>query len=163
MSDLQGVYARTEAGVAEIKARVLELTRAQRNLLIVIDGKSAIGTFAKVAGCAPEQMGDVLLPLIEHGLVAPIAGGSNRVTVEDQAGEAVPSSSGSSAVQALVALAERVFDKRAGPVVLKLEKAADSGGDLLAAAESAAKLAKLTIDEVKAQDFLVEARRLISA
>ena len=39
MADLQEVYARTEAGAAEIKARALELTRAQRNLLIVIDGK----------------------------------------------------------------------------------------------------------------------------
>ncbi|MDZ4254901.1 MAG: hypothetical protein U1A72_20210 [Sulfuritalea sp.] len=163
MADLQGVYARTEAGAAEIKARALELTRAQRNLLIVIDGKSAIGSFAKIAGCAPEQMGEVLQPLIEHGLVAPIAGGSNRVSVRDQAAGGVPLPSGFSRAQALVALAERVFDKRAGPVVLKLEKAADSGGDLLAAAESAAKLAKLTIDEVKAQDFLAEARRLISA
>lgn len=163
MVDLQGVFARTEAGAAEIKARVLELTRAQRNLLIVIDGKSAIGAFAKIAGCAPEQLGEVLLPLIEHGLVAPTAGGSNRVTVPDQPGGGVPMSAGAILVQALVALAERVFDKRAGPVVLKLEKAADAGGDLLVAAESAAKLAKLTIDEAKAQDFLAEARRLISA
>ncbi|MDP3511725.1 MAG: hypothetical protein Q8S20_03160 [Sulfuritalea sp.] len=165
MDDLQGVYARTEAGAAEIKARAFELTRAQRNLLIVIDGKSAIGSFAKIAGCAPEQMGEVLLPLVEHGLVAPIAGGPNRGAVQGRPWGGVPLPAGSSAAQAqaLVALAERVFDKRAGPVVLKLEKAADSGGDLLAAAESAAKLAKLTIDEVKAQDFLAEARRLISA
>ncbi|MFH1871187.1 MAG: hypothetical protein ABIK82_17845 [Pseudomonadota bacterium] len=163
MVDLQGVFARTEAGAAEIKARVLELTRAQRNLLIVIDGKSPIGTFAKIAGCAPEQMGEVLLPLIEHGLVAPISSGSNRVTVQSQPGRGVALPAGASPALALVALAERVFDKRAGPVVLKLEKAADTGGDLLAAAESAAKLAKLTIDEAKAQDFLAEARRLISA
>lgn len=163
MVDLQGVFARTEAGAAEIKARALELTRAQRNLLIVIDGKGAIGSFAKIAGCAPEQMEEVLLPLIEHGLVAPTVGGSNRVTVPDQPGGGIPLPAGTSPVQALIALAERVFDKRAGPVVLKLEKAADSGGDLLAAAESAAKLAKLTIDEAKAQDFLAEARRLISA
>ena len=39
MADLQAVFARTEAGVAEIKARAFELTRGQRNLLIVIDGK----------------------------------------------------------------------------------------------------------------------------
>ncbi len=163
MADLQRVFARTEAGAAEIKARALELTRAQRNLLIVIDGKGAIGSFAKIAGCAPEQMGEVLEPLIAHGLVAPTAGGSNQATVQSQAGSGVALSAGSSPVHTLVALAERVFDKRAGPVVLKLQKAADSGGDLLAAAESAAKLAKLTIDEAKAQDFLAEARRLISA
>lgn len=163
MADLYGVYARTEAGAAEIKARALELTRAQRNLLIVIDGKSAIGSFARIAGCAPEQMGDLLLPLVEHGLVAPVADASNRATVQDPLGGGVPLPDGASPAQALVALAERVFDKHAGPVVLKLEKAAASGGDLLAAAESAAKLAKLTIDEAKAREFLTEARRLISA
>lgn len=163
MADLQAVYARTEAGVAEIKARALDLTRGQRNLLIVIDGKGAVASFAKIAGCAPEQMGEVLLPLIEHGLVAPVTGGSNQVPVQGLSPEVAPQTSGASQAHALIALAERVFDKRAGPVVLKLEKAADSGGDLLAAAESAAKLAKLTIDEAKAQEFLAEARRLISA
>lgn len=161
MTDLQGVYARTEAGVAEIKARALDLTRGQRNLLIVIDGKGALGSFAKMAGCAPEQMGEVLVPLIEHGLIAPVLGGSNRAVAQGlPGGGGLPS--GSSAAQTLIALAERVFEKRAGPIVLKLEKAGDSGTDLLAAVESAAKLAKLTIDESKARDFLVEARQLIS-
>ena len=76
-------------------------------------------------------------------------------------GIGVPSPTLSPAAQELIALAERVFDKHAGPVVLKLEKAATSGADLLTAAESAAKLAKLTIDESKARDFLAEARRLM--
>ncbi|KAF0166984.1 MAG: hypothetical protein FD157_146 [Rhodocyclaceae bacterium] len=162
MADLQEVYARTEAGVAEIKARALDLTRGQRNLLIVIDGKNALGSFAKMAGCAPEQMGDVLLPLIEHGLIARVAGRSNWAPEQNSPAGGRPSPSTYAGAQVLIALAERVFEKHAGPVVLKLEKAAGSGGDLLAAAESAAKLAKLTIDESKAQEFLVEARRLIS-
>lgn len=163
MAEMQGVYARTEAGVAEIKARALDLTRPQRNLLIVIDGKSPVTSFAKIAGCAPEQVGEVLLPLIKHGLIAPLTGGSHQVPLPKLPGGGGPLPSGASAAQALIALAIRIFDKRAGPVVLKLEKAAGSGGDLLAAVESAAKLAKLTIDETKAQDFLAEARRLISA
>ncbi|MDP2821112.1 MAG: hypothetical protein Q8O52_00315 [Sulfuritalea sp.] len=163
MVDLQEAYARTEAGLHEIKARALDLTRGQRNLLIVIDGKSALGSFARIAGCAPEQMGEVLVPLIEHGLIAPVVGGSNPALAQGLPGGGGPLPAGSSAAQALIALAERVFEKRAGPVVLKLERAAASGTDLLAAAESAAKLAKLTIDESKARDFLVEARRLFSA
>jgi len=164
MADLQAVYARTEAGAQEIKARALDLTRGQRNLLIVIDGKSALSSFAKMVGCAPEQMGDVLVPLIEHGLIAAVAGAANPALAQGGLpGGSGPMPSGSSTAQALIALAERVFEKRAGAVVGKLEKAAASGADLLAAAESAAKLAKLTIDEAKAQDFLAEARRLISA
>lgn len=163
MTDVHGVYARTEAGVAEIKARALDLTRGQRNLLIVIDGKSALGSFAKMAGCAPEQLGEVLGPLIEHGLIAPVLSGSNRELAQHPSSDSKPLPAGPSQVQALIALAERIFEKHAGPIVLKLEKVGASGGDLLAAAESAAKLAKLTIDESKANDFLVEARRLISA
>lgn len=163
MADLQEVYARTEAGLREIRARSLELTREQRNLLIVIDGKSVLGSFAKIAGCAPEQMGEMLVPLIEHGLIAPVTGGSNRPFAQGLPAGGGPLPSGSPAAQAVIALAERVFEKRAGPVVLKLERAGGSSADLLAAAESAAKLAKLTIDESKAQAFLVEARRLISS
>jgi len=105
----------------------------------------------------------VLAPLVEQGLVALVSGGSNRELAQHPPSGGEPLAAGSSPVQALIALAERVFEKHAGPVVLKLEKASASGGDLLAAAESAAKLAKLTIDESKAQNFLVEARRLITA
>lgn len=163
MADLQEVYARTAAGVGEIKARALDLTRGQRNLLIVIDGKNTLGSFVKMVGCAPEQMGDVFIPLIEYGLIASVAGAANPALAQAIPARGVASPPGSSPAQSLIALAERVFEKHAGPVVLKLEKAAAAGTDLLAAAESAAKLAKLTIDEAKAQDFLAEARRLISA
>jgi len=163
MADLQEVYARTEAGLQEIKARAHDLTRGQRNLLIVIDGKSALASFARIAGCAPEQMEEVLAPLVQQGLVAPVPGGANRELARRPSSVSESAAAVSPQVQALIALAERVFEKHAGPVVLKLEKADAAGGDMLAAAESAAKLAKLTIDESKAKVFLVEARRLISA
>ena len=107
MADLHGVYARTEAGLAEIKARALDLTRGQRNLLIVIDGKGPVASFAKIAGCAPEQMLEVLRPLIEHGLVAPVTGGADQVRVEDRTGAGRPLPSGASPAQALIALAEQ--------------------------------------------------------
>ena len=162
MAELQDIYARTDAGVVEIKARALDLTRAQRNLLIVIDGKNTLGSFAKMVGCAPEQMADVFVSLIEHGLIAPVVGLGSPVLARAASVSDVPLPAGSSVAQGLIALAEKVFEKRAGPVVLKLEKAAASGADLLAAAEGAAKLAKLTIDESKAQYFLDQARRLVS-
>ncbi|MCB1890850.1 MAG: hypothetical protein KDF48_01425, partial [Rhodocyclaceae bacterium] len=63
--------------------------------------------------------------------------------------------------QALITLAEGFFGGRADPVVRKLEKAGESPAELLQAVESAAKLAKLTIDEPKAAQFLIEARKLI--
>lgn len=159
MADLQAVYARTQAGLQEIKARALHLTREQRNLLIVIDGKSALGSFAKISGCVPEQMGEVVAPLVRHGLIAavgsapsPPAAPGAPTTGQMQAG---------ASAQALIALAEQVFGAHAGPVVRKLEKAGSSAAELRAAAGSGAKLAKLTIDENKARLFLAEALKLI--
>ena len=158
MADLQAVYARTEAGLQEIRARAFDLTRHQRNLLIVIDGKSALDSFARIADCPPERMGEVVDPLIEHGLIAAVGSASAPPAVPGEAPSHVQAGASS---QALIELAEQVFGSHAGAVVRKLEKAGDSGAELLAAVESAAKLAKLTIDENKARLFLDQARKLI--
>lgn len=150
MVDLQAAYARTAAGLAEIKGRELHLTREQRNLLIVIDGKSALATFAHIVGCTPEHMEQVATPLIRNGLIA-LAGDA------PVAGRTQPAEVGLT----LIALAGQVFGSHAGPIVRKLEKAGASPAEQLAAAEGAAKLAKLTINEHQADVFLAEARKLI--
>ena len=151
MADLQAAYVRTAAGLEEIRARAHLLTAPQRNLLIVLDGKSTLDSFAKIVGCAAEQMGEVVEPLVRLGLIAVAGGGGTAAPAHPPA-----------SVQALVLLAERIFGAGADPIKRKLEKAGNSPAELLSAAEGAAKLAKLTIDESKAQAFLVEARQLIS-
>lgn len=144
------IYVKTPAGLEEFRARALQLTRPQRNLLILIDGRSALGAFAKSMGCPLVELCGQADALSQLGLIAPAEGQAEA--------EAQPAASR----QALVALAERIFGPRAGPLKLKLEKAAgDDPEQLLEAATVAAKLAKLTIDERKAEEFLREARRQI--
>lgn len=151
MADLHGVYVRTAAGLEEIRARAHNLTRPQRNLLIVLDGRHALGTLAASIGSAAEHLAESAEALLKAGLIAR-AGGAPQ-----DAGEQAEAVS----AQALITLAEGFFGGRADPVVRKLEKAGESPAELLQAVESAAKLAKLTIDEPKAAQFLIEARKLI--
>ena len=140
------IYVKTPAGLEEFRARALQLTRPQRNLLILIDGRSALGAFAKSMGCPLVELCGQADALSQLGLIAPAEAGAQPAASR----------------QALVALAERIFGPRAGPLKLKLEKAAgDDPEQLLEAATVAAKLAKLTIDERKAEEFLREARRQI--
>jgi hypothetical protein len=150
MVDLQGVYVRTSAGLEEIRSRAHNLTRPQRNLLIVLDGKNALGTLAASIGSAAEHLVESTEALLNAGLIAP-------------AGEALPAGSGQDEVttQALISLAAGIFGGRADPVVRKLEKSGATPAERLNAVESAAKLAKLTIDEQKAALFLAEARKLM--
>lgn len=150
MVDITTCYVRTPAGLEEIKARSRQLSREQRNLLILLDGRSPLHSYAGAVGAKADQLDALAEPLLRLGLMAP-AGGS---VVASAAEAGVPLR------QAMVAIAERVFGAQAGAVLRKLEHAGATDADLFAAAESAAKLAKLTIDETRAAEFLVEIRKL---
>ncbi len=152
MVDPQGVYVRTSAGLEEIRARAHNLTRPQRNLLIVLDGKNSLGTLAASIGSAAEHLAESVEALTNAGLIT-AAGGTPPV---ENALDSV-------SAQALISLAAGIFGARTDPVVHKLEKAGTSPDELLKAVESAAKLAKLTIDEQKAALFLAEARKLFGS
>ncbi len=65
---LDGRYAKTEAGRAEIRLRGLPLSRPARNLLLIIDaGRSAGEWLALVKGCGAGE----LQALVDGGLIAP--------------------------------------------------------------------------------------------
>lgn len=152
MADVHDIYVRTAAGQGEIGARTLHLSRVQRNLLIVMDGKSALGAYARISGCPLEQLGDVAASLVALGLIAQPGGAPSGPPAAGQ---------GEASIQTLVAIAGQIFGAHAGPVVRKLEKSGGSLAELRAAVDAAAKLAKLTIDENKAGLFLAEARKLV--
>jgi len=150
MADLRAAYVKTPAGLEEIRAHARQLTRQQRNLLILVDGRSELGTFTRSIGCAPQELCEHAGALVQQGLIA-LADG--QVEAPQQA---------AASSQSLLALAQQIFGAKAGPVVHKLEKSTgDAPEQLMEAATAAAKLAKLTIDEQKAQQFLAEARRLL--
>lgn len=163
MADLSLHYRKTAAGVQELAAKQLGLSREQRNLLIVADGRHSLAVYCQAVGCEPGKLSalaDELLSmgLIESGSAAPIS-----------APAAAPAPAAAAPVSDVDVLRQRVVDiavavfgaHRAPPVVARLDKAHASVGDLVAAVEGAAKLAKLTIDEEKAVRFLAEARQVL--
>lgn len=67
------IWAKTDAGRTEIQARALVKERAQRNLLLVIDGiKTDEMLLANLVGITPDDFA----ALQSLGLIAPIAGAS---------------------------------------------------------------------------------------
>jgi hypothetical protein len=168
MANLDLHYRKTAAGAEELVAKRIGLSREQRNLLIVADGRHALSIYCKAVGCDPAKLSaladDLLgMQLIEAQVAAqPTHAAAVRPpTVIDAAPGAAHA--GPEAIrQQLCELASQVFGAQlAKPVIARLEKAPVSPGELVAAAEGAAKLAKLTIDEDKAQAFLLDARRLL--
>lgn len=69
MSDL--LLAKTDSGRAEIRARALPLSRAARNLLLVLDASKPAGQWLSLVAGATEAD---LQTLRDHGLVAPQGG-----------------------------------------------------------------------------------------
>lgn len=62
------LHSKTDAGRAEIRARALPLSRAARNLLLMLDATKPAGEWLRlVAGATPDD----LQTLRQHGLVAP--------------------------------------------------------------------------------------------
>lgn len=62
------LHSKTDAGRAEIRARALPLSRAARNLLLMLDATKPAGEWLRlVAGATPDD----LQMLRQHGLVAP--------------------------------------------------------------------------------------------
>lgn len=81
-------YHRTEAGRAEVKARLLGLSRSARNLLLVLDAsRPASAWLGLVQGASAAD----LEQLLEHGLVADVnAPAEAPVTVAATAPSAAP-------------------------------------------------------------------------
>ncbi|MCX7892422.1 MAG: hypothetical protein N2544_08680 [Burkholderiales bacterium] len=162
MADLQTVFAKTPAGLGEVQAKAHALSRPQRNLLILADGKSPLGNFARMVGGAPEELVGIAQSLVALGLIAPAGSAAASGPASRPPGAAGPAKPGGEALRAsLVALAEDTFGGKAGKVVEKLNAAGAHPAELLSAVESGAKLAKLTIDEAKAAAFLAGAKKIL--
>lgn len=72
---LELLHSKTDAGRAEIKARTLPLSRAARNLLLVLDASKPAGEWLRLVTGATEAD---LEALRQHGLIAPQAGPGPR-------------------------------------------------------------------------------------
>ena len=165
MVDLDTVFAKTGSGLGEVQAKAHALSRPQRNLLILVDGKSPLGNFARMVGGAAEELSEIAQSLVRLGLIAPAGPASVAAASSPSSrapGVASRAPGGAEATRdSLVVLAEQTFGAKAGKIVEKLRASGAGNAELLSASEAAAKIAKLTIDEGKAATFLAGARKIV--
>jgi hypothetical protein len=81
------IWAKTEAGRVEMQAKALVKERAQRNLLLLIDGqKSEEMLLTNVAGITPDDFG----ALESLGLIEPVAAPAGKGAARSSAAPAAP-------------------------------------------------------------------------
>lgn len=81
------LHSKTDAGRAEIRARALPLSRAARNLLLMLDATKPAGEWLRlVAGATPDD----LQMLRQHGLVAPQNAAGQPLTPAPAAAASAP-------------------------------------------------------------------------
>ena len=69
------IYAKSESGLQAVKDRhAVDLTRAQRSVLILIDGKRSVGEVLEATATLGVTATDVEL-LVQRGLVVVASGG----------------------------------------------------------------------------------------
>ena len=162
MADLSLVYRKTAHGILELTAKAQGLNREQRNLLFVADGRRALSALCSVGGCDPHRWSALADDLLALGLIEPVVPVAGSAHVGDEVAEAGDARPDPAALRARLAdLAQSVFGADAGPLLERIEKAEGTHAGLIAAAERAATLAKLTIDERRAGAFLDEVHRLL--
>ena len=82
------LHSKTDAGRAEIRARALPLSRAARNLLLVLDASKPAGQWLSLVAGATEADLDTLR---QHGLIAPQGGmGQPQMQAAQPAAAAAP-------------------------------------------------------------------------
>ena len=82
------LHSKTDAGRAEIRARALPLSRAARNLLLVLDASKPAGQWLSLVAGATESDLDTLR---QHGLIAPQGGmGQPQMQAAQPAAAAAP-------------------------------------------------------------------------
>lgn len=162
MADISLSYRKTAAGTQELASRALGLSREQRNLLIVTDGRNALATYCKAVGCDAGRLTILADDLLEKGLIEP-SGLARMVggTAQGTDASAPPLVSLTDLRGQVIDLAVRMFGDQSKGMVHKIEGSGTSPTELVAAIAAAAKLAKLTIDEKKAQAFMQDANKIL--
>jgi hypothetical protein len=162
VADINLPYRKTPAGVQELASRALGLTREQRNLLIVTDGRTALTSFCRAVGCDEAKLTALANDLLQMGLIEPA--GLGRLVGGTAGGtdaNAAPIADVADLRRQVIELATRMFGGQAKGMTQKIEAAGASPIDLVAAITAASKLAKLTIDEQKSHAFASEAKKIL--
>lgn len=173
------VYAKTEKGKQRFEAR--EVPTNLRYALILVDGRSTLQVLMK-NGAGLENLSDSFEMLEEMGLIAPV--GSIEATpvppppapatqpvsedalfiqpISEGAPVKRPVSEGAPVKRLLVVLAIRMLGDKGDKISKKIEDTEDSHAALLHTIETCGKVIKLTIDEKKAEAFVVAAKEIMA-
>jgi len=147
------VYAKTEKGKERFDAR--DIPTNLRHALILVDGRSTLKELLK-KGEGLELLEDSLEMLEEMGLMAPVGAiAAMSPTIKSAAG-------GSSIKRQLAALAIGLLGDQSQKIIRKINETEDSNTALMHTIDSCGKVIKLTIDEIKAEEFVVAARALMA-
>ena len=154
MADLHPdrAYAKSAKGRDELAQRGTALTRGQRSVLIVIDGKTPLRKLLDRFAAVAAFRNDVAT-LLEQGYIVEVAA---AVRPGDRPGGAAVGRRAR-----LIEMARRLLGEHAGRVVGRLEKCSDAPDELLAAVDACVKLIRLTIDEHKADRFRTDALGIV--
>jgi len=149
------VYAKTEKGKERFDAR--DIPTNLRHALILVDGRSTLQELLK-KGAGLENLADAFEMLAEMGLMAPvgaIAAMSSQPAAQSAAG-------GASVKRQLAALAMGILGDKAQKIIRKIDETEDSNAALMHTIDSCGRVIKLTIDEKKAEEFVVSAKALMA-
>ena len=159
------VYGKTEQGWERFEARSIPTTL--RHALILVDGRSTLRELLK-KGEGLEHLEDSFEMLEQMGLIAPadqiVAAAVVATTQPQLVKPGTPATgTGSAPVKRmLVSLAMRILGDNAEKVIRKIEETADSSIALMHTIDSCGKVIKLTIDEKKAEEFVVAAKEILA-
>ncbi|HEY8888106.1 MAG TPA: hypothetical protein VIM35_06445 [Gallionella sp.] len=154
------VYAKTEKGKERFDARDIPINL--RHALILVDGRSTLKDLLK-KGEGLALLADSLEMLEEMGLMAPVGSIAAAPTSLPSAKPAIQSASGAAPVKRqLVALAKNILGDKAEKVIRKIEETLDSNAALMHTIDNCGKVIKLTIDEKKAEAFVLAARDIMA-
>lgn len=153
------VYAKTEKGKERFEAR--DIPTNLRHALILVDGRSTLKELLKKGEGLP-LLADSLEMLEEMGLMAPVGLIAAASAPPPSHRAMQPAAAGTPVKRQLMALAMSLLGDKAEKVVRKIEETMDSNAALMNTIDSCGKVIKLTIDEKKAEAFIVAARDIMA-
>lgn len=153
------ILVKTAKGIEEIKSRSHGLPPQLRALLIMADGTLSIATLMSRAASTPKAQESIDW-LLREGFVQAVPG--KRTAAESVAPSTAPASPEALAPrQKLMAMTRELLGPHAPKVLQRLQEVGDSPTELAAAVDRCHKFIKLTLDEKKAEQFLLLARGLL--
>ena len=155
--DSQVILAKTPQGAEALARQDHDLPRHLRHALILVDGRSTVAKLEQRGAIIPDFPA-ALRELVARGLVSPVGHGGPPTGP----GGAAAAANSHAILNGLVAAAESILGDKAAKVVKKIEESGHSREDYLAAVESCYKLIRLTIDEVRAEEFRTAAKGVIA-